>query len=352
MAFPSIFDNYVHQEGVSGRDGSEALWRHKEMLVSAGWAVQASSDGTTYSGADDLITQGQSGANGMENDLAWFRLASPDGAREFTAQTVSASAQTFRVKYTVGDTFTIGGSITETPSASDEYIIKGGGTDASPTGTAWHHTGNGSDGSDFFVGVAETVYPYRFYGCTLDNAYPQSSGSLWAFDAVDTPTGDTDPFVVLIGTAGVNGQWARGTMDTVAGSTDCWAMFDHGGGSETLQRVALQLYTDSGDVNDNVNSKRDLAPLLWAREDARADPDGVKGWSTLLLHMLQVNTLPRTEQFTVGSETRKYLRRQDFALPWAKYPMQWKNILVGTLPTPEPSRAHMPASPKKTNLLW
>ncbi len=60
--------------------GSAAIFAFKELLVDAGWTVLPSSDGTTYNASGDQITTGSSGAGGMANNSAWFRIESPAGA--------------------------------------------------------------------------------------------------------------------------------------------------------------------------------------------------------------------------------------------------------------------------------
>jgi len=114
--------------------GSECIFILKELLKTAGYTVPASSDGTTYNAAGDQITVAGSGAGGMDNNRAWFRIQDPAGEREWTFQRATTLHYQWRVKYSALDGFT-GGSpgITETPSATDEAILFGGGTDASPT---------------------------------------------------------------------------------------------------------------------------------------------------------------------------------------------------------------------------
>jgi len=178
--------------------GSDAIFLLKEVLVLAGWVVPSSSDGTTYNAAGDQITHSGSGANGLANSNAWFRLRSPAG-REYTYQRDTIYHYQWRIKYSALDQF-VGGSpdAIETPSASDEQIIIGTGTDASPT----HHS--------FFDSAAGS---FRWHIIAQDAATGPAGNEVygfWAF-ATEVSTGDletvlmqepTDPgsYPALVGT--------------------------------------------------------------------------------------------------------------------------------------------------------
>lgn len=159
--------------------GAEAMYRLKEVLKAAGWTVKSSSDGTTYNSTGDQITGSGTGANGMNNASAWFRIQEPGspGRREYTVQHSSTGANDhqWRVKYSANDKFT-GGSpgATQTPSATDEAIILGGGTDASPTFASMFTAAGGG---------------YRFHAIAQSTPEGTAYG-FWAF-ATTTPGGVT-----------------------------------------------------------------------------------------------------------------------------------------------------------------
>lgn len=71
--------------------GSQAIFNLKELLKSAGYQVLSSSDGTTYNSTGDQISSGSSGANGMANNRAWFRIRSVDGINEWVFQRDSSN---------------------------------------------------------------------------------------------------------------------------------------------------------------------------------------------------------------------------------------------------------------------
>lgn len=76
--------------------GSVATFNWKQFLkgLTTPWQVLASSDGTTYNAAADIITSGAAGANGMANAFAWFRIRRPGGAGnvEYTLQKTNAAS--------------------------------------------------------------------------------------------------------------------------------------------------------------------------------------------------------------------------------------------------------------------
>lgn len=146
---------------LSPATGAAAMYALKETLKWAGWSIRSSGDGSTYNSSGDQITHGGFGAGGMANSNAWFRIRTPEGVggREFTFQRTSANTTwRHKVSHSVGF---VGGSpsATQTPSATDEGVVWGSGTDAAPTGTIWF----GTDGTYKVHIGAETAAPYDAY---------------------------------------------------------------------------------------------------------------------------------------------------------------------------------------------
>jgi hypothetical protein len=268
--------------------GPVAVFTLKQRLKAKGWIVKSSSDGTTYSASADVITSGGAGANGLANNNAWFRIQMPtmDGVlRELTIQRGTGNTA-WRVKY--GANFT-GGSpgATQTPSATDEQILLGGGTDALPTFGTWF----GADGSYYFHAVAgDAEDGYSFFTA----AYPTAGGACNHGFAMDrmiqfVPGADADPYVLVIA-GGATDPYNNGNLGVYGGTAKAW--HKKGLGGEGFVSVASQFYFDSSGAvgaapaGSNANpytTKRDLLPVLWARAASQADPDGVKGWSRLIL---------------------------------------------------------------------
>lgn len=179
--------------------GAVAMFEWSDFLVSSlGFEILEESDGSTYE-ADvptngRVITSGAGGAGGFANANAWTRIREPGGAggREWTVQRDTANNTDWRIKFSSLDGFT-GGSpgATQTPSAADEHVIFGSGSDASPT----HTTFFGADGTYRFhlVGfdVAEDgVYPW--YAFATVGGVPRT---LWFVDSLDP-----DSYPALVGT--------------------------------------------------------------------------------------------------------------------------------------------------------
>lgn len=134
----------------------------KTALKSVGWVVKASGDGlSAYSSTTDIITSMTSGANGWLNARAWFRIQSPSGNEEYTFQRTAAT--TVRAKISHFAKFTGGSpSATVTPSAADEAILLGGGTDASPTS----FSASGLTGYRHYIGM-DADAPYSWYSLVI-----------------------------------------------------------------------------------------------------------------------------------------------------------------------------------------
>lgn len=165
----------------------------KEVLKQAGWVVKASSDGSTYNSSGDQITTGNAGAGGMNNSSAWFRIQSPAGAggREFTYQRGTTSSN-FRRKVSHSVGFVTGGSATVTPSATDEQVLSGAGTDASPTFTAYS-----TDASYKAHIGADNAAPYDFHLMTPVNGGGNLGHkfALYTMVAGSYPTEDVAPYI-------------------------------------------------------------------------------------------------------------------------------------------------------------
>lgn len=193
---------------IGANGGAEAIKRLIDVMISAGWTKVADSDGTTYSSSGTQVTGYASGANGLNNARAWVRMREPGGRREFLFQRdTSTNEQNWRVLYSALDRFT-GGSpgATQTPSATDEQTILGGGSHASPSfaqlfvaggGYRWHAIAQSTA-----VGGAYGFWAFSTTVSVGDNltaiaGEPLRDGSY--------PVEDTDPYVVgLRYTAGVS----------------------------------------------------------------------------------------------------------------------------------------------------
>ena len=189
--------------------GGESLYLLKGQLVAAGWVVEESGDGISlygHAGAlpKDRITTGASGAAGMNNSGAWYRITDPGSRREYTVQRGAAENEV-RIKYsalTKFDEVPAGGGSTDfntTPYATDQYVLYGGGTDAAPTYTVLF----GAGGTYLLHVVAQStgeggVYPFWMWSTV--NATGATSGVFMCepLTVGSYPSADTDPCLSVV----------------------------------------------------------------------------------------------------------------------------------------------------------
>ena len=128
----------VHNVNVPVTTGAGTVFNLLTTLLAAGWTVPSSSDGTTYNSSGNQISSAGSGANGLDNNRAWFRVRDPGGRREYIFQR-GLNSGAWRVTFSELDQFVTGSpSATVVPSAADSQLLLGTGTDASPTfSTTW-----------------------------------------------------------------------------------------------------------------------------------------------------------------------------------------------------------------------
>src|SRR5438105_8609285 len=278
--------------------GAEAIFKLKTALKNAGWTVLRSSDGTTYNSSGDQITVAGSGAGGMANNLAWSVIRQPagtqapfSGTRQLCVQRQSSGNTQWRVKYSYSAGFS-GGSpgATQTPSATDEQILYGGGTDASPTFTTLFN----SDGLYNLHIAVGNVEPFGFWSV----AYPTGGGNpnhVFMMDPMQAgfPSQEDDPYVFFLNQAG---PFTGGVSMNLAGystgsSQGPKGFLKHGLAGEGFvlipgmfyaQTPSLTLVVPDGAGTNPASGKDDLLPVLYARNNGQTAPIGFKGVSTFM----------------------------------------------------------------------
>jgi len=121
----------VNKQYASG-DGASCIYDLVNTLVSASWTIQSSSNGTNFDAGATYWTP-----TSLANSNAWVTVREPTGpgGREWCFQRTTNN-YTWRIKISPYIGFTGSATATQVPTASDEGLIWGSGTDASPTGTA------------------------------------------------------------------------------------------------------------------------------------------------------------------------------------------------------------------------
>jgi hypothetical protein len=283
-----------------------AIWQWKEDLKTNGWIVYASGTGTggTFSAgakgtSRDLLT-----APAMFNaaTLVWFAIHDSAQNRSFVLQCFQRD-DLWRVKYSTAAGF-VGGSASanQVPSATDEVVMYGTGSDSSP-GSSQLFPGflGGTRRTQTIIDPSDDSFIYW--------TYPPNGNmeSCLMVDTVINPSaGDLDPAVLCIygnspgmGTA-VN-QSAAGFISTeltdvtvgVNGSVEgAWAAWmQKGGANQRYSRMAAAvLHTQQGPIFPGGGSgnaftlKDDLWPVTWGRRSDSPGPGGYKGISKWLYY--------------------------------------------------------------------
>jgi hypothetical protein len=261
-----------------------------------------------YSSTGKIFTGTGSGALGWNNNRAWARLQDPGTTREIVLQHSAAAG--LRLKYSAAAKFTGGSpSATQVPSATDERVLWGAGTDASPTMSAYFGTGTAS-GTVKFHGYADDTAPYGWWFCSaITPAGAIQCGCM--MDPVASVPEDIDPVVFHIGatTAYTANAWGHGSGS--GGHSNSWYIAPGGTNAGTFGHVdaaatSFVIWFPAGyllgpsathgaaagtdpyafgrlGVGQNpFNSKYEALPVAYFRAPvASVTAPGLKGWSSL-----------------------------------------------------------------------
>lgn len=305
---------YSYSTNNSPATGAVAMYTLKELMKTAGWTVEASSDGSTYNSSGDQITSGSSGAGGMANASAWFRIRMPstDGVtREFTFQRTSNT--NWRIKYSQSAGFT-GGSpgTTQTASATDEAILLGGGTDAAPTYAALFAADAGYRFNAICGGSAEGYTLYAF-------AFPNGGGTptmhafLERMAAGSFPASNIEPYVMKFANASPT---VANTNSTTVGPKGWLAK---GLAGQGFVFIPANTFTDNSGATqlalgpNSYTGIDDMLPILFGRRTALGAPSGYMG----IASTLRMSSTTRTtgDTYTLSS-TNDRIIIGDLAWPW------------------------------------
>lgn len=223
--------------------GTQAIFLFKERLKTGGWMVSASSDASTFNSTGDQITISGSGAGGIANTNAWFRLRSPDFLREFLIQRGS-SDELWEVWYSSDGVGFVSGSPTATvlPTADDGKQICGINGNVED----WLSP-RGRYKTDLLVGDADEGYSFHFQ-CREQN-YARVSAGLFLDVLEVSKSEDSDPAIVgmmldddLVGNSffRANGLCFEGQSTTTTGSLSrCYGWYRKGLSGEEFTVVPM-----------------------------------------------------------------------------------------------------------------
>lgn len=223
-------------------------------LLLAGWTIQSYGTGT----AGSYVTSGAGWglASISTNALAWVRVREPGArGREWTFQVFFNSPNWYQVraKYSANATFSGGSpSANQTPSATDESIRLGAGTDAAPTA-----------GILCPIGVALRHHCVAF-NAAVGNSYPWYS---WAHNS-----GTSTLQGVLFQDALVSGSYDVSDVDPavayaglgLAGTAAFWSGYGTGAPAiQTMAMITSQLGADGARIDDPTSGKKNACRVEW-----------------------------------------------------------------------------------------
>lgn len=291
-------------------DASAAMLDSKTMWKAAGWTIEESSDGTTYNASGDEITHAGSGAGGMANTKAWFRMS--NGGVEYTVMRGTIDYQ-YRIKCSPLATFS-GGTpgATQTPTATDEKVLLGAGTEGTPTYETLFPT---VGGTYRLKGGADSTSPDFWVGCFPTGGGTQSHAFLHeSLDAVE-PT-DGAPFHTICGNAALSktnltaetesGSNVRSLATVAAVTPATWDVIP----AHSLEAVGQSVPT--GLPVNPITGNDESFPIMYMRRAAIANP-GYKGVGSFMKWL----GISRTTGDTLTlSTTRDRIVFGDVSLPW------------------------------------
>lgn len=333
--------------------GAEALYELKNILTGSGWTVVSSSNGTTFSAGDNITS-----ATSLAGANRWFLIQEPTGVggRQWCFQRTTANT-TWRVK--ISPTKGFGGgsaSLSQVPSATDEGVIMGSGTDASPTGaqllpadaaykfhiisenTAIGPVGNQAYGFWAFANITGGIATVDLE--TLIMQEPLATGSYPALvgTRASTTSGDADPALYACGwdsngykfilcaevgfSPSTSNQHLAGS--SAEGNNTIKYFYNYQSGAGT--------FTNGDEINgygscvvflgtSPVSSADVLMPLAYGRYPAsitggqafaRGTLTGFKG----MTHFVRKSSVNRSISDTVNLTTNAYIYLNDLLIPW------------------------------------
>lgn len=274
-------------------NGETSLFMLKSLLKTAGWTVSACGTGTAgtpASGTTDLLSSSAI----MTNARSWFCVRIPSGSRGFTFQHDATSNATvsWRIKYSPGGFATTGTQVNNTTpgpvTGSEEIILLGGGTDASPTFAALWTTVNAVYRTNMLA-ENEAPYPWWFGNWSLGGGQAVAQTAM-VFDSLLSGSydlTDQDPYMIYFRQASNTPFTAAGVSSITIGPV---AYFRRGLTGATGSNITGLRYLDaannitvpSGLPTNPLTNSDEIFPIPYARASANGAFGGWKGFGNLM----------------------------------------------------------------------
>ncbi len=322
--------------------GGLSFFDFKEGLKAAGWTVLASGDGLAlFSAVGDVITVRGDGAGGV-NVLAWVRLGAHAGNPfEICVQMGNGSVPGnalrigARTKVSASAGFTGGApSPSRVPSAADEFVYRGAGSDAAPTDApTWNNESNSTldaAGEHLFFGLAEDTIPSRFVFGFVQDFSPFACRGGWMHDRLQLQQvplrglTDAEPYLIYqAGLTNLTDTAAFGELELNSiGFQSCVAI----GSLGVWVAIKVQHFTQGGTyptisgTNPFLAGAHDLIPLVGSLGGAAGS--NTKGVPTLIRGIAQQEAAgDRDQLYTVSNKIRSWVRLNSVAIPWNGTPI-------------------------------
>jgi hypothetical protein len=318
---------FVFTNNVTPTNGSDLMYRLKTLLLSANWILKGNGDATNVSDvADNTATAAGTdyitSAGAMAATNAWWRvrMAGTSPQMEFVFQRGTTNL-VWRIKFS--PTGFVGGTATATrvPSATDEVVLCGGGTDASPTFT----TIFAADGGYRLHIIADNAAPYGWVYVTYPNGGGNPNGAMMLDPLTGTAVGDTTPYAVYL---------SQSVGSAFRGSGVSLDFTNESGASAPLVYLSTTLSAANfvralpngygfaggsvmiipGNTGSNPFDAKDLElPPIYMRRATLSGLTGYKGISSL---MRWNGTTRATGDTHTVSTTRDRIIVGDITLPW------------------------------------
>jgi len=281
---------------ISSNSGAEWLYGHKVLLVSCGWTVPRSGDGTTGGDGDNI-----SSVASLTDVNSWMVLRRPDDGAEWCfSMGGTSTTDRWDVLYSKGALFTGGTSSARATATDEQYLC----TDASDLFIS---------GSSVWNYCADDAAPY---GWVLQNT---DSGGLILYDPMAEGTyhpDDPDPYICATVFAYDQYRLAEEGDLTTNETPKGWTGSFWGSIPGCL--ISSSSGGDAFPIGLSVNpysNKDSISPVPHARNNTQPTANGWKGFSTVVQWM----GTSRAVKSTITTTTRSYIvwgLNNYICLPW------------------------------------